>query len=212
VLAGIVALHFVAVAPATEVPLVGQCVAAVLAAAGLQRWWGPAPLPLWGRRLGPSLRLVGKLLLVAVAIVAVIVLAQLAAARLGGLRWTLRPSFRPASDQYLLWFTLAVLWAPLIEEPLYRGIVQARLHALVGRMPALLVSSMLFWVMHWVMRGQISSPHHLVAGILLGGVYARTRSLLAPIVLHALINVVIIVDNYVRTHHADALAQLYGWA
>jgi len=81
-----------------------------------------------------------------------------------------------------------VVAAPVVEEFIYRGILYARMRAFVSMWPAILVSGLVFWSLHWVSRGDFSSPHHLFAGILLAWSYEETRSLLAPTILHALGN------------------------
>ena len=83
---------------------------------------------------------------------------------------------------------LVALLAGLGEEALFRGVLQ---DALTGRMPvwaALLLASVLFGAAHWV-----TSTYALLAavvGLYLGVLYHLTGNLLAPIVTHALYDLV----------------------
>ena len=151
-----------------------------------------------------------KVLLAALAIVVLIALLQTALARLGGVRWN-RPGYGPPLRDFPGWIVVAVLWAPLIEETLYRGFAQARLIPLVGRRYAIVLSSLVFWVLHWVMRGQIALPHTLLIGLFLATIYDRTRSLLAPMLLHALVNLGIIGHTYVLVRYAEPIERVLGW-
>jgi membrane protease YdiL (CAAX protease family) len=91
----------------------------------------------------------------------------------------------------LVWFG-TVLVAPFAEECFFRGILLTALsHFLGKRWLAVFVSAAVFGVIH---AGGADSPqpHVVPTLIVLGGVlgvlYVRTGSLLAPIVLHALFN------------------------
>jgi membrane protease YdiL (CAAX protease family) len=88
----------------------------------------------------------------------------------------------------------AVLLAPVGEELLFRGILQSgfrkllppRSHSLYHRWIAIVCVATLFGLMH------LTTPQHvpalIVLGILLGILYERTGSILAPIYLHVLFN------------------------
>ena len=82
--------------------------------------------------------------------------------------------------------------APLVEEFIYRGIVYPRLRAGGGVAFALALSGPIFWVLHWVDRGTVSPVNHLLAGWILAWAFERTRSLLAPTLLHAVGNLLLL--------------------
>ncbi|MHC4947932.1 MAG: lysostaphin resistance A-like protein [Planctomycetota bacterium] len=94
------------------------------------------------------------------------------------------------SDPWLLLLALqVVVAAPLVEEVMYRGLVQEALRrAGLGPWPAVVAASAVFTLMH---VGSIA-PHALVAlfvlSLGLGWIYERTGRLAAPIALHALFN------------------------
>jgi membrane protease YdiL (CAAX protease family) len=186
--------------------------AVVLAVAlGLQWWLGPAALPLaWGRARA-SLRLTGKVVLVGAGVCVVIGLGAVAASRLLGLRWPLQPANIDHANQYWAWFVPAVIWAPLVEEIVYRGIVQARLRQVTGRWVAIGVSGLVFWVYHWMSFEHVTSPHHLGAGLLLAWTYDRSRSLLAPTLLHAIGNLVLGTSDLVYILWPQQVHAVLGW-
>ncbi len=179
---------------------------------GLHQWLGPAAIPLGLGRVRASLRTVGRVLLVGTGVYLVGAAGVLLATHLGGLRWDLRPANFQHQDQYWAWFWLAVVWAPLIEEVVYRGIVQARVRQLGGPWLAIAVSGLSFWAYHWVSFGHVTSPHHLGAGLLLAWSYERTRSLLAPVVLHAIGNLVLGTSDLVYVMHPQWVHWILGWS
>lgn len=92
------------------------------------------------------------------------------------------------------------LTAGVAEEVLFRGVVQGGLTGLMGWLPALLVASLLFGVVHW-----LTGLYALLAGMVglyLGGLYLLTGNLLVPIIVHALYDVVAL--GYLRWGVQDA--------
>ncbi len=98
---------------------------------------------------------------------------------------TVGPIFRRATMGEVV--ALAVM-AGVAEEALFRGLVQEGLIGIVGWLPALLLSGLLFGLVHWV------TPFYAllatIIGLYLGGLYLVTGNLLVPIVVHALYDVV----------------------
>ena len=87
----------------------------------------------------------------------------------------------------------ALLCAPIVEETLYRGILQQSLRRLgLGRWWAILATSGLFALLHIpmlsteVMLGSLAALY--AAGILFGWIREQTGRLDAPIVAHILFN------------------------
>lgn len=180
-------------------------------ALGLQRWLGPAALPLTWGRVRASLRVVGRVVAIGTLVYVIGALGVLAATHGLGLRWALRPANLQHAHEYWGWFVLAVIWAPLIEELVYRGIVQARLRPLVGPWVAIALSGLTFWVYHWVSFERVTSPHHLGAGLLLAWSYERSRSLLAPTLLHALGNLILGTSDLVYILWPQWVHAVLGW-
>ncbi len=101
--------------------------------------------------------------------------------------------------------------APLLEEVMYRGLVQQVLRQLgVRPWPAIVLTSAAFAAMHW----SIASPHALVPLFVLslgfGWAYERSGRLLAPFVMHALFNLgnlLLALPATGYTHHEQTLLQ-----
>lgn len=79
---------------------------------------------------------------------------------------------------------LAVIAAPLAEEFIFRGLIFGGLRRSLGLLPSILMSAALFAIMH----PPVSMAPVFVLGVATAYVYDRTRSLLAPVLVHAIYN------------------------
>jgi hypothetical protein len=77
--------------------------------------------------------------------------------------------------------------AALAEEFMYRGVLLMTLLKEIGFWPALVFSSAVFAAVHFFTEPQAVAPLFILA-MAMGYVAYRTRSLLAPVVTHALFN------------------------
>jgi membrane protease YdiL (CAAX protease family) len=89
--------------------------------------------------------------------------------------------------QSLVIAVLAIAVAPVVEEFFFRGLIQHRIEQVWGIAPALVVTSLLFAVVHvdtlpWVI------PLHAVLGAIFGWAVYVTRSIWAGVILHAVNN------------------------
>jgi len=86
-----------------------------------------------------------------------------------------------------------------VEEVLFRGLLQTRLESLMGVVWSWVLSGLFFgfyhYYIHYLVPGRVLSPSngfeimYLTAfGLLLGVIFAKTRSLLPPFLLHAMNN------------------------
>jgi ABC-2 type transport system permease protein len=105
----------------------------------------------------------------------------------------------PAPEQAIIgdprWLlALTVLAAPLCEEFIFRGLIFAGMRRSLPLLPALLVSAGLFAAVHPPMS---MLP---VFGLGIGAAlaYERTRMLLAPIVVHAVYNAIVVGAQFHR--------------
>lgn len=80
-----------------------------------------------------------------------------------------------------------VLLAPVMEEVLFRGLIQGAICKRDGAVKGILLSALLFGAIHVVPQQAINA---FFCGIVLGYIYLRTGSLLAVILLHALNNAI----------------------
>lgn len=81
--------------------------------------------------------------------------------------------------QYSLIFIVVAIFAPLVEEIVFRGIMIERFGSKYGFKVAVLLSSFLFGVLHMDIIGAF------IFGVVLSVLYLRTRSLLLPFLIHA---------------------------
>jgi len=79
---------------------------------------------------------------------------------------------------------LAVIAAPLCEEFIFRGLIFGGMRRSLGLLPSMLMSAALFAIMH----PPVSMAPVFVLGMITAYVYERTRSLLAPVLVHAVYN------------------------
>ena len=95
----------------------------------------------------------------------------------------------PIDGWLLVMVGLVVLVIPVLEEVMYRGILQRSLDGLgLGRWPAILLASAIFALVHAGAVPWHALPALFVLSIGFGLAYERTRSLAAPIVMHILFN------------------------
>lgn len=95
----------------------------------------------------------------------------------------------PADGWLIVMSALVVIVTPVLEELLYRGLLQETLRTLgAGRWPAVIIAAAIFALMHW----QNTAPHAVLSLFVLslgfGWVYERTGRLTASIVMHMLFN------------------------
>lgn len=80
--------------------------------------------------------------------------------------------------------TVGIL-GPIFEEILFRGLIFGELRKITKVRIALVIQAVLFGAMHYDV---IQSSYAIVIGILLGFVYYRSNSIIAPMIVHIAIN------------------------
>lgn len=98
--------------------------------------------------------------------------------------WVTKLLSGPGASFWVLWF-LAVLLAPVAEELFFRGYLFQTLDIRVSRPLAFAVSTAYFAGVHGNPSGLFI---YLVLGVGLAYLHLRTRSLVAPIVAHSIVN------------------------
>lgn len=100
----------------------------------------------------------------------------------------------------------SVVAAPILEEVLFRGILQESLTEKLGGWRGVLAASAIFGIVHVIPQQMVNA---FFVGIILGYIYIKTRSLLPVILIHAInnalafIQIVIFGDQgYVTTREA----------
>lgn len=100
------------------------------------------------------------------------------------------PSF---SFEYLLQTTVYMFFfVGLGEEVLFRALIQNSVVKMVGILPGIFWSGVIFGVMHTVWRSVPELFFTFAAGIIFGIFYNRTGSLVGPVVLHGINNVMLL--------------------
>lgn len=115
---------------------------------------------------------------------------------LGGTRLGVETHWADGFQERLLWGTPgevvadivdSCVFAPIIEEPLFRGVLYATLRLPLGPLPATVGSAALFALAHGY--GVVGFVSVFASGVLWALAYERTRSLLPGMLAHAVSNV-----------------------
>jgi membrane protease YdiL (CAAX protease family) len=85
------------------------------------------------------------------------------------------------------WFVLVVA-APIVEEMLFRGLLYRGLEAKIGALATVVITSVLFGMVHYLGFGWPRAVATGCLGLLLGVVRWRTGNTTAAVVVHATIN------------------------
>lgn len=103
------------------------------------------------------------------------------------------PAFPNFEVKYLLRdMVYMLLFVGIGEELLFRGLIQRDLTGIFGWKWGLFGASFLFAVMHLTWRSIPELGFVFCAGLVLGILYYKTRSLVAPIVAHGVTNVILV--------------------
>ncbi len=87
--------------------------------------------------------------------------------------------------QTVLLVVIVVVGAPIIEELVYRGLIQRSTTAMVGALPGLVATSAWFAIIHF---SPVEYPGLFLAGLAFGGCVVATGRIGAAIVAHAAFN------------------------
>jgi len=107
--------------------------------------------------------------------------------------WLLRdtpwwPRHAPSAATLRLLLPLTVLAAPLFEEFIFRGLIFGGLRRMAGALPAALASAALFAIVH----PPLAMVPVFVLGLCAAWAYGRSKSLLAPMLVHAAYNAMVL--------------------
>jgi len=114
-----------------------------------------------------------------------------------GLKPPLAPGLSQGRD-WIYWLFYQFMYVSLSEELFFRGYLQINIQRLttpaMGKLPRLhrwtsiVISAACFAAAHIIIQGQVISVLIFLPGLVLGWLFIRTRSLLAPILFHGLAN------------------------
>jgi membrane protease YdiL (CAAX protease family) len=114
-----------------------------------------------------------------------------------GLNFPLRPIL-PRDQEWVSWIFYQFMCVAASEELFFRGYLLSNVSRLINKMVgdqlilqqwiSIVTSAVIFAVAHTIVGGQMISALTFLPGLVLGWLFIRTRSLLAPILFHGLAN------------------------
>ena len=108
----------------------------------------------------------------------------------------LEKSLRPCFEPFM--FIATVIISPIFEEILYRGLMYNKLKEISNAFIGVLISSILFALLHIPKYGFGMNTFFLfLVGILLAYCYEKTNNIYVPIFVHSINNFFIFLFNYV---------------
>ena len=93
------------------------------------------------------------------------------------------------NEPYIFIFLSVVLFGPIVEELLFRGIIYREWNLFKGRKFAIIFSALAFGVFHWDL---VQFTYTVLLGLLFAYLYSKTESIWLPIFLH-------ILNNFIET-------------
>lgn len=93
----------------------------------------------------------------------------------------------------LLFFAGAISIGPILEEILFRGMILRGLLTTKSPISAILISSLLFGVIH---IKPIQIINGFILGLFIGWIYYKTRSIGVTIIIHSISNLTVVICNY----------------
>ena len=110
----------------------------------------------------------------------------------------LQPSL-PREQAWIGWLFYQFMYVAMAEEVFFRGYLQSNIMRLAGSVTgdlpgrcewaSIVLSAACFALAHVVVQGQLVSLLTFLPGLVLGWLFIRTKSLLAPILFHGLANI-----------------------
>lgn len=97
-------------------------------------------------------------------------------------------------EENILLIIVVCLFAPILEEIIFRKIIFGELHKRMNFFIAAILSSLTFAVLHWDFDFILS---YIAMGLVFAYLYVKTKRILVPIIVHALMNTYVVVINLV---------------
>ena len=96
------------------------------------------------------------------------------------------------NGDFIYLFVVLGIIVPLTEEIIYRGLIYNRVKKYLDVNKAILISSLLFGIFHFnLMQG----VYAFIIGIIMGYLYHKYNSILAPVALHMAVNQLTVIFN-----------------
>ena len=103
---------------------------------------------------------------------------------------------------------LLLIFAPAVEEFLFRKLVIDRLRRF-GKIPAILISAVMFAFPHFFSQGAPACAMTLVLGLVCGYIYYRTNNLIPCMIIHMMFNLINGFLSYFLVSHGGVYMALY---
>ena len=87
-------------------------------------------------------------------------------------------------NSVIVFVTAIFIVAPIVEEMVFRGLIMTKLRKEISALVAILVSALLFAIIHFMAGGIITVIHAFLGGLIFALTYEKTKSLLPTIVAH----------------------------
>ena len=84
--------------------------------------------------------------------------------------------------QGIVLIIVIIIGAPLVEELLFRGVLFEELSRIVSTKTTIILTALIFGIYHFNI---LQTPNTIIMGLVLAYVYYKTRSIKAPIIIHA---------------------------
>ncbi len=98
--------------------------------------------------------------------------------------------------------------APFAEELLFRGLIHKNLRKVMNMIPAMLISSLLFGIIH---GNIIQGIYAFLIGLICAFVYEKFKTIWAPIILHAAANSFAVITTFLSTESEGVGVGLGGY-
>lgn len=103
-------------------------------------------------------------------------------------------------ELFLLMIPITILFVGPGEELVFRGVVQGLFRRAYGAIPAIVIASVLFGVVHYAALAGSGKLTYIAVtillGLILGGLYERTDNILVPIVVHGIYNAILFAGQW----------------
>lgn len=122
-----------------------------------------------------------------------------------GIEYDLMSTFNDTSEVIysggiVLQLLVTCVCAPLVEETLFRGIVHKRLRGIMGATPAMIISSVLFGIIH---GNIVQFIYATLIGLICAYVYEKFKTICAPILVHFSANIFSVFITFLTQANTD---------
>lgn len=116
-----------------------------------------------------------------------------------------------ASQSNLAFYILAILIiAPIVEEFAFRGIIMTKLRKEYSSIVAIMISAILFGLIHLMTGSILIVLFAIIGGIIFGLSYEKTGTLFVPIIVHSIGNICDMITNSILNLNTSIIYAIIG--